>query len=226
MVMAGDVEQGGYVRTGGDADMLIVDDHPAYRAGMHALLAHDPRIRSVTEAGSVSEALAIAKSRPFDLAIVDMVLPETGGVSLVRELHTQQPACRLLALSMIDESIRIAEMLRAGATGYALKSQPVEEILAAIHAVLAGERYLPPQMTPVPPVIDGAPLPLDRLTARERTVFDLLVRGLTSRSVAQHLSIARRTIDAHRRHIMRKLGARSIVDLIRLAMRSGSINTT
>jgi len=225
MVMDG-AEEGGYVESGGCADMLIVDDHPAYRAGMHALLAHDPQIRSVTEAGSVSEALAIARSRSFDLAVVDVLLPETGGLSLVRELQTQQPACKLLALSMIDESIRIAEILRAGATGYALKSQPVEEILAAIHAVLEGERYLPPQMTPVPPVIDGAPLPLDRLTARERTVFDLLVRGLTSRSVAEHLSIARRTIDAHRRHIMRKLGARSIVDLIRLAMRSGSIGTT
>ncbi|MBA3499377.1 MAG: response regulator transcription factor [Myxococcota bacterium] len=206
-------------------DVLIVDDHPAYRAGMHALLGHDPNIRSVTEAASVSEALAIAETRTFQLAIVDVVLPETGGASLVRQLRERQPACRTLALSMIDEPIRIAEMLRAGAVGYALKSQPVDDIMPAIHAVLRGERYLPPQMTPVPSVIDGAPLPLDRLTARERTVFDLLVRGLTNRGVADNLMIARRTIDAHRRHIMRKLGARSIVDLIRLAMRSGSIRT-
>jgi DNA-binding NarL/FixJ family response regulator len=206
-------------------DVLVVDDHPAYRTGVHVLLEYDPIIRSVTEAASVAEALAIAGTQQFDLAIVDVVLPEGGGPSLVRQLVHRQPSCRVLALSMIDEPIRIAEMLRAGAHGYALKSQPVEDILPAVHSVLHGERYLPPQMTPVPPVIDGAPLPLDRLTARERTVFDLLVRGLTSRSVAEHLLIARRTIDAHRRHIMRKLGARSIVDLIRLAMRSGSIRS-
>jgi DNA-binding NarL/FixJ family response regulator len=206
-------------------DVLIVDDHPAYRAGVHVLLDYDPQIGSVTEAASVADALAAAETRSFDLVIVDVILPETGGVSLVRQLARRLPACRMLALSMIDEPIRIAEMLRAGAHGYALKSQPVDDLLPAVHAVLRGERYLPPQMTPVPPVIDGAPLPLDRLTARERTVFDLLVRGLTSRSVAEHLLIARRTIDAHRRHIMRKLGARSIVDLIRLAMRSGSIRS-
>jgi DNA-binding NarL/FixJ family response regulator len=214
------------VQTSSAVDVLIVDDHPAYRTGMHVLLDYDPHVRSVTEAASVSDALAIIKTKSFHLAIVDVVLPETGGASLVRQLRERQPACRTLALSMIDEPIRIAEMLRAGAVGYALKSQPVDDILPAIHTVLRGERYLPPQMTPVPSVIDGAPLPLERLTARERTVFDLLVQGLTNRSVAEHLLIARRTIDAHRRHIMRKLGARSIVDLIRLAMRSGSIGTT
>ena len=216
----------GEVQTCATVDVLIVDDHPAYRAGMHVLLEYDPRIRSVTEAAAVSEALVAAATRSFDLAIIDVVLPETGGASLVRQLRQRQPACRVLALSMLDEPIRVAEMLRAGAQGYALKSQPVDDILPAIQTVLRGERYLPPQMTPVPPVIDGAPLPLDRLTARERTVFDLLVRGLTNRSVAEHLLIARRTIDAHRRHIMRKLGARSIVDLIRLPMRSCEIRTT
>ena len=218
MEMAGEVERA--------VDVLVVDDHPTYRAGIHVLLDCDPVVRSVTEAGRVSHALAAASTRAFDLAIVDVVLPETGGASLVRQLKQRHPSCRVLALSMIDEPIRIAEMLRAGAHGYALKSQPVDDILPAVHTVLRGERYLPPQMTPVPSVIDGAPLPLDRLTARERTVFDLLVRGLTNRSVAEHLAIARRTIDEHRRHIMRKLGARSIVDLIRIAMRSGSIGTT
>ncbi len=180
----------------------------------------------MTEAGSATAALEYASQRTFGLAIIDMILPERSGVQLAKELRAVQPDCKILALSMIDEPIRIAEMLRAGANGYALKSQPVDEILLAVHSLFNGERYLPPQLTPVPRVIDGAPLPLEQLTARERTVFDLLVQGRTNRSVAQHLSIARRTIDAHRRHIMRKLGARSIVDLIRIAMRSGSINAT
>ena len=109
-------------------DVLIVDDHPAYRAGVHVLLEYDPQIGSITEAATVADALAAAETRSFDLAIVDVVLPETGGASLVRQLARRLPACRMLALSMIDEPIRIAEMLRAGAHGYALNSQPVDDL--------------------------------------------------------------------------------------------------
>ncbi|HLL22803.1 MAG TPA: response regulator transcription factor [Kofleriaceae bacterium] len=217
--MVGDVQEPA------KAEVMLVDDHPAYRTGLHALLAHAPGIGSVVEAGTVAAALDLSSRHRFALAVVDVVLPEGGGPSLVRQLVAQQPTCRILALSMIDEPIRIAEMLRLGAHGYAFKSQPVEEILAAVHCVLHGERYLPPQIAPVPAIFEGAPLPLDSLTARERAVFALLVRGLTSRGAADELSIARRTLDAHRRHIMHKLGARSVVDLIRLAMRSGTLGS-
>lgn len=210
-------------RGANDVNALIVDDHPGYRAGLAVLLSHDSRIASVSEAPSVSEALALARSRAFELVTVDVVLPETGGASLVRELVALQPKCRILALSMIDEPIRVAEMLRAGANGYAFKSQPVDEILPAVHRVLDGERYLPPRLAPS--MIEGTQLPLEKLTPRERSVFDLLVRGLRSQMVADQLSIARRTIDTHRRHIMQKLGARSVVDLIRIAMRHGALES-
>jgi DNA-binding NarL/FixJ family response regulator len=209
------------LETGRDA--MIVDDHPGYRAGLHVVLAHDARIVSVHEAGTVSAALALARTRLFDLVIVDVLLPETSGLDLVRRLAARQPTARILALSMIDEPIRIAEMLRAGATGYAFKSQPVTEILEAVHQVLDGHQYLPPGLPLTNIFIAGAPLPLERLTPRERTVFDLLVRGLRNQKVAEQLLVARRTIDAHRRHIMQKLGARSIVDLIRIAMRHGAL---
>jgi two-component system, NarL family, response regulator FusR len=203
------------------AAAMIVDDHPGYRAGLNAVLAHDLRIASVQEAGSVSAALGLAQTRSFDLVIVDVVLPETGGLDLVRTLPAIQPTARILVLSMIDEPIRVAEMLRAGATGYAFKSQPVADILEAVYGVLDGHRYLPPQLA-ANSFIAGAPLLLERLTARERTVFDLLVRGLRNQKVAEQLMVSRRTIDAHRRHIMQKLGARSIVDLIRIAAQHGA----
>ena len=198
---------------------LLVDDHPAFRAGVAALLKSD--LGDIVEAGSVSAALARAHVEDFDLAIVDVVLPETGGIALVRELHALQPGCRILALSMIEEPIQIAEILRAGAAGYALKSQSADQLLPAVRAVLGGTRYVAPGFSEA---IDALQLPLDRLTRRERSVFDLLVRGLASREIAAKLAVARRTIDEHRRRIMQKLDARSVVDLIRIARRYGALD--
>ena len=207
-------------------NVLVVDDHPTYRAGVHALLGHEPTIGGVVEAGSVSQALCCAREQHFDLAIVDVVLPETGGPSLVRGLLQLQPKCWVLALSMLEEPVRIVEMLRAGANGYALKSQPIDELISAIYVVRSGARYLPRQLTQLQALLDAAKLPLERLTARERDVFELLVRSFTSQQIADQLGIARRTIEAHRRQIMCKLGARSVVDLIRIAMRHGTIGTS
>src|SRR5688572_13908251 len=151
---------GGEERIG--AEVLIVDDHPGYRAGLHAVLAHDAQITSVHEAGSVSEALELARTQKFELVIVDVLLPDTGGLALVRELARLQPATQVLVLSMIEEPIRIAEMLRAGAAGYAFKSQPVSGLMDAVHRVLEGHSYLPP-LLPTDAFISGAPLPLERL---------------------------------------------------------------
>lgn len=195
--------------------ILLVDDHPAFRAGVAAVLRRDAF--ELAEAGTVAAALECARDVVFDLVIVDLVLPERGGLELVRELRAVQPLGRILILSMIDDSIRVAEALRAGVNGYALKSQPVDEMLEAVRTVLAGERYVAPGFSE----IGTQPLPLDQLTPRERMVFALLVQGLSSRAVAEELVVARRTVDEHRRRIMQKLDAHSIVDLLRIARRCG-----
>ncbi|MEO8706197.1 MAG: response regulator transcription factor, partial [Kofleriaceae bacterium] len=180
------------------------------------------------EVGLSSQALAFASHATLDLAIVDVVVPETGGVALVRGLVALQPTCKVLALSVVDDPARIAEMLRAGASGYALKSQSSEAIVIAIEAVLGGVRYLAPTITAdvVDALIAAANFPLDRLTRRERGVFDLLVSGLSNAKVGASLSIATSTVEAHRRHIMQKLEARSVVDLVRMALRHGTTGTT
>lgn len=196
------------------AKTLVVDDHPVYRTGVATLL--EPYVGEIVEAATVSSALARAAVATFDLAIVDVILPETSGIVLARELRVRQPACRVLALSMVDEPIRVTEMMRAGAVGYALKSQPADDLLPAVTAVLAGKRYLAPGI-----VLDREPLPLDRLTPRERSVFELLVQGHGSHAIAERLGVAARTVDEHRRRIVQKLGARSIVDLIAIAKRYG-----
>jgi two-component system, NarL family, nitrate/nitrite response regulator NarL len=209
--------------TAARARLLLVDDHPLFRAGVRELLDHDGRFVVFGEAGTTSAAIVVAKATSFDAALVDVVVPEDGGPSFVRVLHAQQPACKILALSMLDEPIRVAQMMRAGATGYALKSDPLESITSGLAEVLSGARYLSPNLAraEVESLLVAAQLPLEQLTARERSVFDLLIRGDTSAEIAVQLEIARSTIETHRRSIMRKLAADSVVDLVRVAIRHG-----
>lgn len=213
-------EVGGAVR-GGAYAVLLVDDHPGLRAGLHALLAAEPTIATIREAGDAASALALARTTRFDLAVVDILLPDAGGASVIRDLQALQPTCRVLAFSSVEEPIRIKELFRAGADGYAFKTQPTHEILSAVRTVLADERYLPPALAASDVMDDVAALPLDRLTRRERVVFQHLVRGLRNQAIATELAVAMRTVDAHRRNIMRKLEARSVVDLIRIARQHG-----
>lgn len=203
--------------------ILLVDDHPTLRSGLRALLEREASV-FVEEAATTGEAIAIAEKYPIDLACVDVLVPDAGGPALVRKLLTLRPQCAILGLSMLDEPIRAAEMLRAGAAGYALKSQPITEIIPALEAILGGVRYLAPSLAArVDELVHDKPDPLQRLTIRERRVFDLLVQGNSNRKVAGLLDIARSTVETHRRHIMRKLEASSVVDLVHVALRHGEI---
>jgi DNA-binding NarL/FixJ family response regulator len=207
---------------------LLVDDHPLFRSGLRVVLERSLAVIVIGEADRASVALAIARDHVLDLAIVDVVVPESGGATLVRALRAIRPDCAILALSVLDEPLRVADMLRAGATGYALKSQAAEEIVSAVGEVLGGIRYLAPAIAidAVDALIAAANFPLDQLTGRERGVFELLVRGKSNAKVAALLAIAPSTVEAHRRHIMQKLQARSVVDLVRVALRHGAIGTT
>jgi DNA-binding NarL/FixJ family response regulator len=202
--------------------LLIADDHPIFRMGLATLF--ERASYAVTEASNTDEALALA-GNGFDVLITDVVMPPAGGPALVRAVRQATPRARILALSMLDEPVRVAEMLREGATGFALKSQPIEEIFEAVRCVAGDVTYLAPalRIDEVKALTASKALPLERLTARERSVFDLLVSGSTNANVATILQIARSTVEAHRRHIMQKLGAFSIVDLLRIARRSGLV---
>ena len=208
------------------AKVVIVDDHPLFRQGLAvSLRAHDG-LDVVGEAGSAAEAMKLVKAHDLDLAIVDVLMPNTSGISLTSELYERQPTCRVLALSVIDEPGLIADMLRAHAWGYALKTQPVDQIIAAVHHVLGGMRYLPPGVSS--DAIDAelantAAHPLQRLTKREREVFELLIRGNSNDEIAERLFIARRTVETHRQRIMNKLSAHSVVQMQRIAARHGGL---
>jgi two-component system response regulator NreC len=202
------------------ARVALVDDHALFREGLRVVLGRHPEFVVVGEAATAREAIALASSTSLDVAVVDVSLPEVSGVSVAHDLRRLQPECRVLALSMLDEPAWVVDLLRAGAAGYALKSQSCDEIVVAIRAVLAGDRYLAPRLPRAH--IDrliGERLagPMDLLSRREREVFELLVRGWGNDRIAAALYIAPRTVETHRQHIMDKLDLHSVVELVRLA---------
>lgn len=204
---------------------LVVDDHPMFRMALREVLARTPDIDVVAEVGSVAEAIACLAHETFDIAIVDVILPDGRGSAVVDHVINAQPDCKVLALSGVDEPTQIAAMMRAGASGYALKSQPVGEIVDALHGVLHGARCVPAaSRARVDELLAGPDAwPLERLTRREREVFDLLVAGYTNDSIATRLAVSRRTVETHRMRVMSKLAAHSLGQLLQLAVRHGLV---
>jgi DNA-binding NarL/FixJ family response regulator len=204
----------------------LVDDHPLFRKGLAAALRGEADLEVVGEAGNAQEAFALIAAHVPDLVIIDVLMPETSGISLTRDVFERYPRCRVLALSVIDEPCLIADMLRAGAAGFALKTQPVEEILAAIRQVAADVRYLPPTVSQdaVEAELPAAGADsLGHLTRREREIFELVIRGFSNGAIATRLFIAVRTVETHRQRIMKKLAARSVAEMQRLAARHGGL---
>ena len=205
---------------------ILVDDHPLFRAGLALTISAEPDLEVVAQAGTADEAIDVVRRSTFDVAVVDVLMPTTTGISLASELAEVNPSVKILALSVLDQPNVIASMLRAGASGYALKSQPPSEVMDAIRAVLTGERYIPPSVnrSDVYKLVnqDDAQ-PLHRLTRREREIFDLLIRGHSNDEIGCRLFIARRTVETHRQRIMKKLATHSLVDMIRVAARQGAL---
>ncbi len=208
------------------ARIILVDDHPLFRQGLLVALRREQDLDVVGDVGSAGEAIELAKSMMFDLAVVDVLMPTTSGISLTSELFEHQPTCRVLGLSVIDDPGLIADMLRAHACGFATKTQQIDEILDAIRQVLGGLRYLPPRVSrdAVEAELTATPShPMQRLTRREREVFELLIRGNSNDEVATMLVISRRTVETHRQRIMRKLSAHSLAQMQRVAARHGGL---
>ena len=208
------------------ARVMLVDDHALFREGLRTVIGQTRDLEIAAEASTAREANDLVTTMSFDIAVVDVTLPDLNGASVAREFQRTQPGCKVLALSMVEQPYRAAEMLRAGASGYALKSQATDEILDAIRAVLRGDRYLAPRLPRhlVESLVAGDSRgPVDQLSPREREIFDLLVRGWTNDRIAAQLFISARTVETHRQKIMDKLDAHSIVELVRLAARHGLI---
>jgi DNA-binding NarL/FixJ family response regulator len=207
------------------ARILIVDDHPMMRIGLAAQISDEPDLEVCGQAEDVNDALAATNSTRPDLAIIDIALKEGHGIDLVKEIKSRFPHVKMLALSAYPESLYAERALRAGALGYLNKQETGEKIFQAIRTVLAGDRYVSPEMTRrlVDQAIGAADpaqsSPVATLSDRELEIFRLIGQGLTTGAIARRLHISTHTVDTHREKMKRKLNARNAAELSRQAVR-------
>ena len=205
--------------------MLVVDDHALVRSGMRRLLEELPVIGTVTEASSAEEALAMVRERRFRLVLMDISLPGMSGMEAAGKLIERQPDALVIMVTGRLESGPIRRLLAtSGVRGYLTKGSEATEMERAIERVLAGERYLSPDVARqlAMDTIDGGDAdPFSRLTARELEVIARLLRGHRNRQIGESLFISEKTVSTHRTRAFEKLGIGTTAELVRLAMRHG-----
>ena len=206
--------------------VAILDDRQLFREGVALLLRTQVDLVVVGETGSVNDAYELLATDHPDVCIVAQELEEIGGLPAIRELLRRQPDLRIISAAASGTAEGARAALAAGARGYLLKSQASADLFEAVRSVMRGEVYLPPALAlrssewRVRPSKAGANEPLGVLSARERQVFELLVRGHTNASIGRLLGISAKTVDTHRTKVLRKIGVHSIVDLVRFAARN------
>ena len=208
------------------ANVLVADDHPIVRRGLRELLDAEPDFRVVADVADGAEAVDRAGRDDVDLAILDVAMPRLTGLQAAQELAARRPDLRLLVLSMHENEQFVFEALRAGASGYVLKTTADRDLVAACRAALRGEAFLYPSVVValVRDFLDGAGRgPDEVLTKRELEVVKLVAEGHTSDEIAELLVISRRTVDRHRANILEKLELRDRVDVTRYAIRRGLV---
>ena len=209
--------------------ILLADDHAVVRRGLRLVLEAQPDLEVVAEVGDGAEAVRRGLQDDVDLAVIDITMPRMTGLQATRELHRRRPALRILMLSMHENERYLYEALKAGASGYVLKTVADRDLVEACRAAMRGERFLyPGAMTPL---IAGylhrarneQPLREDPLTPREQEVLKLVAEGYTNKQIAEALVISEKTVERHRANILEKLGMRDRVELTRYAIRHGLI---
>jgi DNA-binding NarL/FixJ family response regulator len=208
--------------------ILIADDFPVVRSGLRRLLDAKPDLEVVAEAADGHEAVEIALKEDIHLAILDVSMPRMTGIQAAAELHKRKPEIRVLMLSMHDSEQFLFEALKAGASGYVLKSGADTDIVDACRAAMRGDSFLYPSAitTLVRDYVERGGRgeeQFDVLTPRELEVLKLIAEAHTSKEIAELLFISIKTVERHRQNILDKLGMRDRVELTRYAIRRGLI---
>jgi DNA-binding NarL/FixJ family response regulator len=212
--------------------VMLVDDDDLMRAGLRAVLSSDSQIEVVGEAASGRAAVASARVLRPGLVLMDVRMPDLDGIAATRELLSVSPDAKVVILTTFEEDEYIFGALNAGASGFLLKRTSPEELLAAIHAVAAGDSLLSPSVTrtviermahqPTPDL--GASRRLEHLTPREREVLGLVARGLSNGEIASELVIEESTVKTHVKRILMKLRVRDRVQAVIFAYESGLVS--
>ena len=209
--------------------VLLADDHTVVRSGIRMVLDAQPDIEVVAEASDGAEAVQKGLSPDVDLAILDVAMPRMTGLQAVAELHRRRPDLRLLILSSYDDERYFFEALKAGASGYVLKSAANRDLFEAIRAAMRGEPFLYPAAVTalirdyLERARSGETTPTDPLTPRELEVTKLIAEGHTTDEIAQMLVISKKTVERHRSNTLEKLGMHNRVELTRYAIRRGLV---
>jgi DNA-binding NarL/FixJ family response regulator len=208
--------------------ILIADDHGVLRAGLAAILNDESDFEVFGEAGTSEDALRLAAEGQPDLVLMDLSMPEMGGIEATRRLHEQFPEMRVLILTLHEDVDMMRAAIQAGAGGYILKRAVKTELISAIQTVLRGDLYIQPSMMRslfVEPQAASKPTypSVEPLTPRELEVLRLIVHGHTNGQIAEILSLSVRTVEFHRANLTGKLNLHSRVDLIRYATENGII---
>jgi len=208
--------------------VLIADDHKIMLAGLRSLLEKQTDFDVVGEADNGRRAVQMAQEKKPEVVVMDVSMPDLNGIEATKQIIESLPETRVIALSMHSDKRFVIGMLRAGASGYLLKDCASQELANAILQVARGKKYLSPEITGV--VIDDVLLAgsseeeataASQLSPREREVLQLIAEGWSTKQIASHLYVSIKTIETHRRQIMKKLDLHAIADLTKYAIREG-----
>jgi len=208
--------------------VLLADDHAVVRDGLRSMLQTQDDIEVISDAANGHEAVGQAAQLCPDVAIVDIAMPGLNGIDVTRKILKVCPSTKVVILSMYSATEHILQALQAGALGYVLKESAGVEVISAIRAVHAGNRYLSKKI--LESVIDGylyqsgiarAESPLARLSLREREILQLVVEGKSSIEIARILYISSKTVDTHRSRLMKKLDISDLASLIKFGIQHG-----
>ena len=209
--------------------ILLADDHALVRRGVRLILDSEPDLTVVAEAGDGAEAVRAAREERPDLAILDIAMPRMTGLQAARELSRVMPDLRILMLTMYDNEQYFFEALRAGASGYVLKSVADRDLVEACRAAMRDEPFIYPGAVTalirhyLARAEQGEDIPPKAITDREEEILKLVAEGHSSKEIADILVISVKTVERHRANLLQKLGLRNRLELVRYAIRSGLI---
>ncbi len=206
--------------------LLVADDHKLVREGLKQILAAAPGIEVTAEAANGDEALALAKGKDFDVALIDMSMPGLAGIALIKRLKLERPKLLVLVLSMHGETQYAARALKAGASGYLTKDSASEQLVGAIRKVAAGGVYVTDAAAAS---LMRSPAAQDRpsheqLSDREFEIFRLLAAGQGPTEIAEQLHLSVKTVSTHKTHILEKLNLGNTAELVRYALEHGILD--
>jgi len=207
--------------------VLIADDHTVVAEGLKHLIEAERDIEVVACVGDGREAVQQARDTQPDVVLMDLSMPELNGADATRAILERDPKCRVIVLSMYAQREYVRRALKAGAAGYVVKRSAAKEVVDAIRAVHAGQRYLSPRVADV--VLEDYSDEkqddlLARLSAREREVLQLLAEGRTGAQIAERLSLSQKTVETYRARLVEKLGIRDLAGLVRFAIQKGLVS--